>query len=58
MAKHDNRKKGYGVSGLIGGKKSAINRYALKVKNDERYNIITPILSKKMMKDTKNYVLK
>jgi len=37
MAKHDNRKKGYGVSGLIGGKKSAINRYALRVKNDERY---------------------
>ncbi len=37
MAKHENRKKGYGVSGLIGGKKSAINRYALRVKHDERY---------------------
>ncbi len=35
MAKHENRKKGYGVSGLIGSKKSAINRYAKWVKDKE-----------------------
>ncbi len=40
MAKHDNRKKGYGVSGLIGSKKSAINKYAQRVKHDENFKAL------------------